>query len=143
MSKLKQGQLCFMSASNDSPVYKDGAVLMVVAYNPHEGEYQVTDIIDSKPTAGNPIHLKNEEGFYITKEQFDSTEYIPYDRVKPLPLLVKPYHTEDFAGVKIEEFHPVEDLSPLDSFFSGYVFKVALGVLLFCSGALVALEFLK
>ena len=121
--KIKQGQFGFIRADKKRREYPEGAVVLIMSHNTPEKQYQVTDLVKDEATTTNPYILENEEtGFKVTKDQFDSAEFVPYNIVKPIDLSYK---------------------SPVVEFLEGAVAKVAMGVLLFCSGALVALEFLK
>lgn len=122
-AKIKQGQFGFIRADKERPVYPEGVVVLIMSHNPHENEYQVTDLVKDTANHANPYILENEEtGFKITKEQFDTGEFVPYDIVEPIDLSYQ---------------------NPVIKFLQGTVAKAAIGVLLFCSGALIALEFVK
>lgn len=123
MKRIKQGQFGYIRADKERPVYPEGAVVLIMAHNPHESEYQVTEWLKDEASVSNPYILENlETKFKITKQQFDTGEFVPYDIVEPIDLSYQ---------------------SPVIKFLQGTVAKVAMGVLLFCSGALVTLEFVK
>lgn len=103
--------------------FPEGLLGKVISYNTFQCEYQVTTKLNSIPSPTNPYILENEEtGLKVTQEEFDNNEFIR------------------FEDAQVVDFEPIP---PVIKFLNGSVAKVAMGVLLFCSGALVALEFLK
>ena len=120
---IKQGYYGLVRADLDRKEYPHGAVLLIMSHNTHEKQYQVTDVLDSIATNINPYILENEEtGFKITKEQFDTGEFLPYNMVEPFTF------EPELTVVK---------------FLRSTVGIISLNVLVFCAGALLALEFVK
>lgn len=73
--KIEQGTLVVVTKGQDK--YLEGAVVKVLSYNSPEKEYMVTKILESKATHTNPNIMENEEtGFKMTKEEFDTNEFI-------------------------------------------------------------------
>lgn len=120
---IKQGQFGLIRTDFDRKEFPEGAVVLIMSHNTPEKQYQVTSLLDSKPTQKNPYILENEEtGFKITKEQFDTGEFVDYNLVEPFTF---------------------EKPSLLWRFVSNPVTVAAVTVLSFCLGNLVTLEFLK
>ena len=103
-------------------VFPEGAFGKIIDHNTYECEYQITTVLNSRPTLGNPYILESKNGVKITQEEFDTGEFIPFDYV---------------------ELADFEVASPVAKFLTSPVGLLAVGVLLFCMGGLVALEFLK
>jgi len=105
-----------------SEQFPRGFVGRVISHNTFECEYQVTSVINPEINMSNPYILESNDGFKVSQEEFDNTEFIHYADAEVIDL---------------------EAQSQVVKFLQGPVAKLVLGVLLFCSGGLVALEFLK
>ena len=81
-AKIEQGTLVIITKGHDK--YPEGKVVKVLSYNTPQKEYMVTDILESKPSSNNPYIMESDEGFKMTKEEFDTNEFIPIKHVKQI-----------------------------------------------------------
>ena len=101
--------------------FPEGKLAKVISHNTPQREYHITTKVDSIPSSSNPYILESNSGYKITQEEFDNGEFIQYDLADEIVL--EPRKAVDYLT------------SPVG--------LLALGVLLFCSGGLVALEFVR
>ena len=120
-TRLPLGSLIY--AKKDK-LFPKGIIGKVISYNTFECEYHITTVLNSIASNMNPYILENEEnGFKITQEEFDNAEFVRY---------------KDAVEIDLEPELPVVKFLK-----ESIIAKLALGVLLMGSGALIALEFLK
>ena len=101
--------------------FPDAQLAKVISHNTPQREYHVTTKVQSKQSSSNPIYLKSNSGYAVLKEEFDHGEFVHYSEAEEIVL--EPRKAIDYLT------------SPVG--------LLALGVLLFCSGGLVALEFVR
>lgn len=123
MKRIEQGGFGVLRADPERHEFPEGAVVLIMSHNTPQKQYHITNFIKDEATIDNPYYLENEETkFRVTKRQFDTGEFVPYSEVEAIDLSYQ---------------------YPVVKFLKGTIARIALGVLLMCSGALIALEFLK
>lgn len=116
MKKIEAGKLGLIRANPERREFPNGAIVLVLSHNTPEQEYQVTEEIFNEPSAFNPYILENQNnGFKITKEQFDTGEFVKWDEVEPFTF---------------------EPKSQLQKFTEGVIFKAAMVLLSACTGGI-------
>lgn len=81
-AKIDQGTLVIVTKGHDK--YPEGKVVKVLTYNTPQKEYMVTDVLESKATAQNPYIMESDDGFKMTKEEFDTNEFIPQKFIRTI-----------------------------------------------------------
>lgn len=104
-----------------SEKFPNGQLAKVISHNTPQREYHITTKVQSEQSSSNPIYLVSNSGYPVLKEEFDHGEFVPYSEAEEIVL--EPRKAIDYLT------------SPVG--------LLALGVLLFCSGGLVALEFVR
>ena len=102
--------------------FPKGTLGKIISYNTPEREYHITTEVQSKVSSNNPYILESNDGYKVTQEEFDNGEFIKYNMAEVIDL---------------------EPENQLYKFISSPVGLLATSLLIFCTGGLVALEFVR
>lgn len=117
--RLPLGTIIYVRKCEQFP---EGTLGKIISYNSPQREYHITTVAQSKESPSNPYILESEDGFKVLEEEFENGEFIKYNMAEAIDL---------------------EPENRLYKFISSPVGLLATSLLIFCTGGLVALEFVR
>lgn len=117
--RLPMGSLVYVRKCEQFP---EGTLGKIISYNTPQREYHITTKVQSVLSPSNPYILESEDGFKVLEEEFENGEFIKYNMAEVIDL---------------------EPENRLYKFISSPVGLLATSLLIFCTGGLVALEFVR
>ena len=81
---IKIGDYAIVLNRPDHTPYDEGKLVRVISMNVHEQQYQVSTTLDSVATVQNPYIAESDCGYKLTKEEFETSEFVHEAHIRPI-----------------------------------------------------------